>query len=635
MEKHFVIGTAGHVDHGKTMLVKALTGKDTDRLKEEKERGISIELGFASFKLPSGISAGIVDVPGHERFIKNMLAGVSGMDLVLLVIAADEGVMPQTSEHLDIIKLLQVPRGILVITKIDMVEADWVDMVEEEIREAVKGTIFEEAPSVRVSSVTKEGIDKTIDLIDKVAADLQTRQVTGWPRMAIDRVFTVTGFGTVVTGTLIEGSLRVGDSVELMPKGIETRVRNLQVHGSKVEVASAGQRVAINLAGVELDQVDRGDVLTWPGVLAPSHRIDVKFHLLNSASRPLINRARVRIHIGTSEILGRMVLLDREELEPGQTTYAQIECEQPMVAAKGDRFVIRSYSPMHTIGGGTVIDPAPAKHRRFKQEVLDTLATKEKGTPEELMLQALEVPGQELVPLGVLAAAIGSAEKDLKEQMDALVETEKVLPIKVEAKAFFIGQNKFAQWGRELTAMLDEYHRKFPLRLGMPKEEIRSRAFSGLNNKLFNALLQAFNEQQLVQIVGDSIAKYGFKPVLTKDQELKFSAVLENYQNSGFQTPAWDELVEQTKLAQPEEALNYFVDAGYLVKLEDNVLLHKDNFDQGTEKVIAFIKDKGEITLAEARDLLNSSRKYVLPFLNRLDKDKITRRVEDKRILYK
>ncbi|KNZ70668.1 selenocysteine-specific translation elongation factor [Thermincola ferriacetica] len=634
MGKHFIIGTAGHVDHGKTMLVKAMTGKDTDRLKEEKERGISIELGFAPIRLPSGIQAGIVDVPGHERFIKNMLAGVGGMDLVLLVIAADEGVMPQTTEHLDIIKLLQVPQGIIVISKIDLVDADWLDLVEEEIKEAVKGTVFDGAPVFRVSSTTGEGIRELLDYIDQMAAKMKVRPSTGWPRLAIDRVFTIAGFGTVVTGTLIEGKVKVGDPLEILPKGLGTRVRNIQVHGEKVNEAYAGQRVALNLANVEVEEVRRGDVLTWPGRLKPSHRIDVKLQLLENA-RQLSHRARVRVHIGTSEILARIILLDRDELNPGEVAYAQVECEEPIVAAKGDRFVIRSYSPMHTIGGGTVIDANPAKHKRFRPDVIEALATKEKGTPEELVIQALGTAGAELLAHEALAKAAGIPETELTPALESLKKAGKIRVISVEGKQFYISDDKFQQWARDITGVLEEYHRKFPLRPGMPKEEIRSRFFPGINNKLYNAILQVFEEEQKFTLTGDSLALFGYVPRVDPEQAKELAAVAEQFLQGEFQPPAWKDMVFTGKDMDPEEVLNYFVNQNILVKLEDNVILHRDVFEKGKQKIIDYLKEKGEITLAEARDLLNSSRKYILPFLNRLDKEKVTRRVEDKRILYK
>lgn len=632
MEKHFIIGTAGHVDHGKTMLVKALTGQDTDRLKEEKERGISIELGFAPLKLPSGVLAGLVDVPGHERFIKNMLAGVGGMDLVLLVIAADEGVMPQTSEHLDIIRLLQVPKGILVISKIDMVDSDWLDLVQEEITEKVKGTIFDGAPIVRVSSVTKEGVSELLSLIDKAAKDMESRRVTGWPRMAIDRVFSITGFGTVVTGTLLEGRLKPGDPLEILPKGIETKVRTLQVHGKKVEQASAGQRVAVNLSNIDLDEVKRGDVISWPGRLKPSHRLDVKLHLLASAPKALANRTRVRVHLGTSEVLGRIILLDREELKPGETSYTQIECEEPMVAQKNDRFVIRSYSPMHTIGGGSVVDPAPKKHKRFKQEVLDALATIEKGTPEELIIQALDSSG-EPQSVSELAKSVGLAEEELSKWLSRMKDTASVKAILVENREYYISAEQFAAWGRELEGLLKTHHSNYPLRSGMAKEEIRSKVFNSLNNKVYNALMRLYETEEMFTVTADNLALYGYKPVLTVEQENYIEGLGEKFKKAGFQPPAWREVAGA--VSDSEEILSYLLAQGILVKLDDNIYIHSMVFEKGRDKVVAYIQEKGEITLGEARDILDSSRKYVLPFLNRLDKDRVTRRVEDKRILYR
>ncbi|MDD4170142.1 MAG: selenocysteine-specific translation elongation factor, partial [Desulfotomaculaceae bacterium] len=413
--KHLIIGTAGHVDHGKTALVKAMTGVDTDRLKEEKERGISIELGFTSLELPSGRKAGIVDVPGHERFIKHMLAGAGGFDLVLLVIAADEGVMPQTREHLDIIQLLQVKKGVVVLTKADLVDEEWLELVTEEVREFLQDTVLEKAPLVTVSAVTGQGIAALLELLDHVAEETESKTAAGTPRLPVDRVFSVTGFGTVVTGTLVAGQLRVGDMVKVQPAGLTARVRSLQVHGKKVEVAGAGQRVAANLAGLEVEQVSRGSVVAGTDSLVPSHRLDVHLLLLDSADRPLKNRERVRFHIGSGETLGRVVLLDREELAPGATAYAQVELEEMVAAVKGDRFVIRSYSPLWTIGGGTVIDAAPGrKHKRFRSEVLGALATRERGTPEEILEHYLR-DNATLPEIADVAAGTGLQVSEVKE----------------------------------------------------------------------------------------------------------------------------------------------------------------------------------------------------------------------------
>lgn len=633
--KHFIIGTAGHVDHGKTMLVKALTGKDTDRLKEEKERGISIELGFAPFHLPSGILAGIVDVPGHERFIKNMLAGVGGMDLVLLVVAADEGVMPQTTEHLDIINMLQVPRGIVVITKAELVEPDWLEMVSEEVSQALAGTVFAEAPVVAVSAVTGEGIAELTALIDETAQDLTDRESAGKPRLAVDRVFSITGFGTVVTGTLLGGLLHVGDTVEILPQGMEARIRNIQVHGSKVETAEAGQRTAINLAGVEVEEIARGNVLAALGLLKPSHRLDIRLDLLAGAPKPLVNRARVRVHIGTAEILARVILLDREELAPGESAFAQLECEEPMVAAKRDRFVIRSYSPMRTIGGGVVIDSLPVKHKRFREDVKAALATREKGTPDEIISQFLRDAGT-LVNIEEIVKAAGYNEGQVTAALKILEEQAEAKQVSGDGKNFYAAGDLYRRWVKDIHTFLAAYHDKYPLRPGWAKEELRSKSFAGMPAKVFNQLLKTLENDRELRVMGESIALYEFTPALPADLKETVRNIEKEYLSGEFQPTDWQDTVARYKLAsvQAAELLSYLLAQNILVKLEDNLYIHGEVLVRGKELITGFLQEKGEITLAEARDLLKTSRKYALPLLNYFDRERITRRIEDKRVLY-
>ncbi len=634
--KHFVIGTAGHVDHGKTVLVKALTGKDTDRLKEEKERGISIELGFAPFLLPSGILAGVVDVPGHERFIKNMLAGVGGIDLVLLVIAADESVMPQTREHLDIIDLLQIPAGIVVITKTELVEEDWLELVKEDIRQLVRGTVLEEAPVAEVSAVTGRGIPELIELIDQMAGRLRERPLTGQPQMPVDRVFSMTGFGTVVTGTLIEGEFRTGDTVEILPEGTKARIRGLQVHGRKVTAAEAGQRVAVNLAGIEREEINRGSVLAALGLLKPSHRLDIQLKLLPSAEKPLVNRARVRIHLRAAEILARVILLDKEELLPGETAYAQLECERPMVAARGDRLVIRSYSPMRTIGGGKVIDPSPLKQKRLDPKVIEAFRTKEKGTPEELLEQFM-VSSKQLVFTGEeLVRGLGMEEKAVANSIRNLIANGRVRGFTSDQKPYYLLESLYDRKAEELSAVLAGFHRAFPLRAGMPKEEVRSRHFAGLSSKVFSALADYYQENGLVRIVGENVSKPDFVPGPLPNQEQIFRKIEERFLADAFQNPGWDEIISEFSFNQEDSAeiLNYFLNNRILIKLEDDVLLHRKNLDRARDLIVQFLKQNREIGLGEARDLFKTSRKFALPIMNYLDNWRVTRRVGDKRVLY-
>jgi len=632
--EHLIIGTAGHVDHGKTALIRALTGIDTDRLKEEKERGISIELGFASLTLPSGRRAGIVDVPGHEKFIKNMLAGAGGFDLVILVIAADEGVMPQTREHLDIIELLQVKKGVVVLTKADLVDQEWLDLVREETAELLKDTVLENTPVATVSALTGQGIPELLRLIDQVAGVVQTRSDTGAPRLPVDRLFSITGFGTIVTGTLLSGSLKVGDVVEIQPRGINARVRSMQIHGDKVETAGAGQRVALNLAGLELEQIERGCVVTGLKSITPSHRLDVRLLLLKNTSRPLKNRTRIRFYLGTGETLGRVVLLDREELEPGSTAYAQLELEHQAVAAKGDRFVIRSYSPMLTIGGGTIIDPLPKrKHKRFRKEVLDALATREKGTPEELLEQYL-TGNRQLPEVNDAATGTGLPQSEVKEAAKNLCETGTLKQINSDGKKYLLLKDTFLSWADEITELLNFYHRKYPLREGYPREELRSRKFKQLNNKIFQLLLLEMKQDGLLRVTSQAVALQSFEPGPGPEQQKVITKIKKILKDAVFLPPSWRELCRRADFDETAgaELLQYLLRTGEMVKVADDLYFSGDIIVEAREKLSAYLREKGEISVGELRDLLKTSRKYALPLLEYFDREKITRRVGDKRL---
>lgn len=630
--KHLIIGTAGHVDHGKTTLVKALTGIDTDRLREEKERGISIELGFAYIQLPGGKRAGLVDVPGHERFIKNMLAGVGGIDMVLLVIAADEGIMPQTREHLDIVQLLQVERGVVALTKVDMVDGEWIEMVREEVKEYLKNTFLADAPLVEVSAVTGRGLEELKNVLAGVAGEVTERITSGPTRMPVDRVFSITGFGTVVTGTLVAGSFGVGDNVEVMPQGLAARIRSVQVHGEKVERAMAGQRSAVNLTGLEVEQVPRGSVLATPGSLTPSYRMDVKLSLLDSA-RALKNRARVRVYLGTAEILGRVILLDREELEPGGAAYAQLELEEVAVAAKGDRFVIRSYSPMRTIGGGKVIDPAAKKHKRMRKELIEALITRERGTPRELVEQYLENRRALLVPEEI-SGGVRLEVNEIIPALDELVKCGLVARLPFEGVVYYSAAEVYRRWSREVIELTGSYHKQYPLREGFPKEELRSKKFAGVGQKQFQALLLGMEREGLIKTGANSVALAGFEP--NPGQALsKVIGALDNlYLKQGFQPPAWSEAVKKQGLpqAQAMEILHYLLRRGKLIKVADDIYFHPEVLAGAREKTLAFLREKGQISVGEARDLLGTSRKYALPLLEYFDREKLTRRVGDVRM---
>lgn len=633
--KHIIIGTAGHVDHGKTLLIKTLTGTETDRLKEEKERGISIELGFAQLKLPSGKQAGIVDVPGHERFIKNMLAGVGGIDLVLLVIAADEGVMPQTKEHVDIIQLLQVKKGIVVLTKTDLVDEEWLALVSEEIREYLSNTVLSQAPIMPVSSLTKQGIPELLQVIDQFVEDTEERVSGGKLRLPIDRVFSVTGFGTVVTGTLQSGRVMIGDTVGIMPQGLVSRVRSIQVHGKKVDQARAGQRTAVNLTNLEVDDVKRGSVLVTPNSVEPSHRMDARLLLLESAAKPLKNRARVRLYLGTDEILGRVRLLDREELEPNQEAYVQLELEQEGIAGKGDRFVIRSYSPMRTIGGGVVIDSNAPKHKRHRPEVIEELATKEKGTPGELIDQYVAARQGLLSPEEIISGT-GLSDRLMAENLPKLVAEQRIKLIATDKKNLLLTLPVYRKWCQEIKSMVTNYQRQFPLREGYPKEELRSRKFSSINNKTFQYLLTEMEADGIIKLFEKTLANPEFVGKLADSHQEIVNNIIGTIEEGNFQPPSWAEVVKKYRFkdAEAQEYLQYLLRTGKLLKLgEDELYFSAKKYREAKEKVIQFLKDNKEITVAQTRDLLGTSRKYILPLLESLDRERITRRVGDNRVL--
>lgn len=631
--EYIIVGTAGHVDHGKTVLVNALTGIKTDRLKEEKERGISIELGFAPLTLPSGRKLGLVDVPGHERFIRQMLAGVGGMDLVMLVIAADEGVMPQTQEHLDIINLLQIKNGLVVITKKDLVEEDWLELVIEDIKEVLAGSILEGAPLIPVSALTGAGIDMLKEELDELAAGTPAKSAQGKVRLPIDRVFSMTGFGTVVTGTLWTGSIKVGDTLEIQPEGLTVRVRTLQVHGDKVETALAGQRVAVNLAGVETSTLARGSTLLTPNTLVPSTRLDLQLHLLAKAPE-LENQQRVRIHLGTAEVLGRVVLLQGDKLSPGETCFAQLQLEEPLVGEKGDRLVIRSYSPMYTIAGGLIIDPLASRHRRFDPQVIEALATRLEGTPEDLVLAALDKGIPLTLPELIKASSLEKAE--LEASLPTLLAEGDLVKLAFEGTEWYWPSLVEAGIWQEVEAVLKEYHEKYPLRIGFSKEELRSRKFASWPVKAFNGLLGFWEGKEYLRLLANEMALPQFKVEPTLEEQKMIDQILQEFQAELFQPPAWEEIIQSQgkEKVQADEVLHYLLGTRQLIRVAEGLYFHQEALTKAQEKLRQLAETQGSVQLGDMRDALGSSRKYVLPLLEYFDQIKFTKRVGDKRVLF-
>lgn len=631
MDSFIIIGTAGHVDHGKTELVRALTGVDTDRLKEEKARGISIELGFAPLRFTGGISAGIVDVPGHERFVKNMLAGAGGIDLVIFVVAADEGVMPQTREHLDILELLHIQKAVVALTKADLVDEEWLMMVEEDVQELLAPTRFSTSPIIPTSVITGAGLDELRAVLEKMAQDVDPKPRAGEVRLPVDRVFTITGFGTVATGTLFSGHLCTGDTLEIQPSGLNGRVRSLQVHSQKVEEALAGQRVAVNLTGIELDKVTRGDVLVTPGAFPVVRRVTASLHLLERASRPLKNWQRVRFHLGTKEALGRVRLLDRNELHPGSTAPVQLELEEPIVAAVHDRFVIRYYSPVTTIGGGEIIEIGGRRHRRFRDDVIAGLERKLTGTPATRVAEELR-SAKMPVALVELVNRTGFSEAEMRQILKDLEESGELQVVLSSGKDLFVAPTRLQEeWIHQAKDALEKYHREFPLRGGYPKEELRTRLWKFLTPRLFQALLDRWVEQGEIVVDGQNVAIPGYSIRLTREQQDQVQEMCRKLADKPFSPPGIGEIRDM--LRNDLDLLQYCMQQGLLVKVGEELYFLQDAVNQAWDLLEKHLQEHGEITIAQARDILGTSRRYCLPLLEYFDRSRKTRRIGDKRVL--
>lgn len=633
--KHVIIGTSGHIDHGKTTLIKALTGRETDKLDEEKKRGISINLGFTFFDLPSRKRAGIIDVPGHEKFIKNMLAGATSLDVVLLIIALDEGIMPQTKEHLEILELLEVKKCIVALTKKDLVDEEWAGMIKEDIKNYLKSTSFKDATMIEVSSKTKEGINELIEEIDKSVEEIEQKDKEGHFRLAVDRSFSVSGFGTVATGTILSGSVKNGDMVQINPSGIEARVRNIQVHDENVEIGEAGQRCALNLAGVTKEEVARGTVVCTVDTIEPSYMIDCKFKYLKSNEKNLINRQRVRVYHGTSEILGRIVILDKEEVEPGESAYIQLRLESEICAQKGDNLVIRNYSPMTTLGGGKVINPVARKAKRFKEEYLNELKLMEKGSIEEVVENVVLSLSDSFPNSQEIIKGLGRNVENIDYILETLYENKKIIRIENGKAKFFIHNKFFTKKSEEIYEILKSFHEENPLKVGMNKEELRSKSFSNkVKQKIFQNFLNLMKEKEIIKEGTNIVALKEFEIKLTKAQRGIKEKILKTYLESGITSPKIKDIIDDKKLEKEYlKIYNLLIEEGTLVKLPEDVIMHKEVIDSVKDKIIEWLNKNGSITLGEAKEILDVSRKYLVAILEYLDQAEITKRVEDKRVL--
>jgi selenocysteine-specific elongation factor len=620
----YVIGTAGHVDHGKSTLVKALTGIDPDRLQEEKAREMTIDLGFAWLTLPSGKEVSIVDVPGHERFIKNMLAGVGGLDAALLAIAADEGPMPQTDEHLDILHLLGVERGIVVLTKLDTVDEEWLALVEEEVRDRIKGTTLQHAAIVAVSARTGAGLDKLKAEIDTLLDQTEPRPDKGQPRLPIDRAFTIAGFGTVVTGTLIDGTLRVGQEVEIVPGELKSRVRGLQSHKHKVESIGPGNRVAVNLVGLEVEQIQRGMVLAAPGRLHPTRRIDIRLDLLPGAPAPVEQNDSLDFFTGSAETPAQITLLDTDRLEPGGTAWAQLRLRDEVAVVKGDRYIVRRPSPSLTIGGGQVVDPAPRRHKRFNEETLQALQTLQRGTPEELLLQALGSTPQDLKS----AIEKSALEKEIARQaFSHLLADGQVIALTSDPQSpILISAAGYEEVMRRIRTLLTHYHHHQPLRRGMSKEELRSRLSSVVAPRAFPHLMEQAVSRGAVAEDATTYRLPQHEPTYTPAQQRQVDTLRRALAASPYSPPS------PADTGADPEVIASLVDSGELVKLEETLYYSRATYDEMVARVLQTIDEQGDINVAAMRDIFGTTRKYAIPLLEHLDDQKITRRVGDVRV---
>ena len=626
--KNIIIGTAGHVDHGKTALIKALTGIETDRIKEEKKRGITIELGFAYLNLPDGEKAGIIDVPGHEKFVKNMLAGAGGIDLALLVIAADEGFMPQTREHLGILSLLNIPEGIIVITKKDMVDEDWLEVVCEDIRNEVKGTFLENAQMIAVSSYTGEGIEELrqaiFQLIDQKT---QIKNLDIPFRIPIDRIFSVEGFGTVITGTLIEGKMKVGDPVTIYPSRLESRIRNLQVHSHDVEEAYAGQRVAVNLAGLKKADLNKGDVVAAPNSMHTTMMIDIKLTVLKDCEREILNATRLHLYHGARDVLCKIVLLDRDSISAGESCYAQLRLEEEIAVKTGDRFVLRFYSPLETIGGGVVLDSNPFKHKRNDPQVLESLNIKENGSDKEKISAALKDYSSRFETLDFLQVQTAIPKEQFDQQIQKLVK-DKI--------AFRISDNvvihvDYLNHLKDVAVkMLTAYHAENPLRDGMKRDEFRGKFIKYEDMSVVDKITDSLVNRKVLKIVNGCVALYDFEAQTDNNQELIEKAFYEG----GFSPESPDQIAARfPKIKNFKAVLEALVNSGKLVRVEDKILLHVDYYNKALEMAKEHIAKNGQITLAEMRDLMGASRKFAVAVLEYWDRRNITKKVGDARVL--
>lgn len=636
--KNIIIGTAGHIDHGKTTLIKALTGRNTDRWEEEQRRGITIDLGFTYFDLPSGDRAGIIDVPGHERFINNMVAGVVGMDLVLLVIAADEGIMPQTKEHMDILNLLGIEKSIIVLNKCDLVDEEWLELVEEEVKEELHGTFLEHAPVVKVSAATGEGLDSLIDTIVHMTSDeVVSKDVQTIPRLPIDRAFTLSGFGTIITGTLVSGTITKEDTLEMYPIGKECKIRSIQVHGQDKNECYAGQRVAINLSNVKKKEIKRGCVLAPPNSMKNTDLLDVKLQILESSMRILTNHTRLHFFTGTSEILCRAVLLDKEEIGPGESGYVQLRLEEEIAVRRGDKFVVRFYSPMETIGGGVILEPNPGVKRRFREEVIEELKRKESGSTADVIELHVKEHKDTLITMTELAKLTALSVEEVQEDVKELEEQGLVcvFPMRKDTYVWHTDSKRAA--GQLLNQALKNYEDKYPYRYGMKKAEVQVTHFPKIKPNVFDKIIEKLIDEGHLKRVEEFLCTPEYE--VRKDEIYgKVSKILiDTFAKAKYDFVRYSEIdFKGISRDIADDILNILLEEQKIVKVTDDMYTLSEYMQHAKELIQEKLQENPVITIAQVRDIFETSRKSAKPILEYMDGIKVTKKTgaESERVAY-
>ena len=636
--KNIIVGTAGHIDHGKTTLIKALTGRNTDRWEEEQRRGITIDLGFTYFDLPSKDRVGIIDVPGHERFINNMVAGVVGMDLVLLVIAADEGIMPQTKEHVDILNLLGIEKSIIVLNKCDLVDEEWLELVEEEVKEELEGTFLADAPVVKVSAATGEGLEGLIGLIERMTSDeVVAKDIQTIPRLPVDRAFTLSGFGTIITGTLVSGTITKEDTLEMYPVGKECKIRSIQVHGQDKEACYAGQRVAINLSNVKKKEIKRGCVLAPKNSMKNTDLLDVKLRILDSSVRILTNHMRLHFFTGTSEVLCRAVLLDREEIGPGESGFVQLRLEEEVAVRRGDKFVVRFYSPMETIGGGEVLEPNPRVKRRFQQDVIEELKRKESGSTADVIELHVKGHGDTLITVAELAKLTALSLEEVKEDVEQL-ESQGLVCVFPMRKDIYVWHSDSRRKARQtIQDALKAYEERFPYRYGMKKAEVQATHFQKIKANVFDKILEMLIDDGCLRRVDEFLCtpEYEVKKDGTYD---KVSGILlDTFGKAKYDFARYSEIdFKGVDRMIGDDILNILLEEQKIVKVTDDMYTLKEYMERAKEVIKEKLREDPLITIAQVRDLFETSRKSAKPILEYMDSIKVTKKTgaESERIAY-